>query len=56
MGLPHPNMLPFGISAIEITIESMTCASWVGWVAAALRKVTGVGQVSVNLETAAGTY
>jgi len=51
MNQPHPNKRPFGMSAIDLPVEGMTCASCVGRVEAALRKMAGVGQVSVNLAT-----
>jgi Au+-exporting ATPase len=38
-------------SPISLPIEGMTCASCVGRVEAALRKVQGVGSVAVNLAT-----
>jgi len=40
-----------GQGTISLPIEGMTCASCVGRVEAALAKVAGVGQVSVNLAT-----
>ncbi|NLC36236.1 MAG: copper-translocating P-type ATPase [Alcaligenaceae bacterium] len=42
-------------STIELDIEGMTCASCVGRVEAALRKVEGVREVSVNLTTERAT-
>lgn len=38
-------------STIELAVEGMSCASCVGRVEAALRKVEGVREVSVNLAT-----
>ncbi|SFC77327.1 heavy metal translocating P-type ATPase [Massilia yuzhufengensis] len=48
-----PNKQPAGSGALPISlrIEGMTCASCVGRVEAALRKVQGVGSVAVNLAT-----
>lgn len=47
------NKQPAGTGALPISlrIEGMTCASCVGRVEAALRKVQGVGSVAVNLAT-----
>ena len=39
------------LEMISLPVEGMTCASCVGRVEAALRKVDGVDSVSVNLAT-----
>ncbi|WP_274626363.1 heavy metal translocating P-type ATPase [Arvimicrobium flavum] len=42
---------PRAAATLSLPIEGMTCASCVGRVEAALRKVAGVGKVNVNLAT-----
>lgn len=49
--MSHKDVVGNGPAAISLPIEGMTCASCVGRVEAALRKVAGVGSVAVNLAT-----
>jgi Au+-exporting ATPase len=51
MDISNKAMLGTSVSPISLPIEGMTCASCVGRVEAALRKVDGVGSVAVNLAT-----
>ncbi|THC40199.1 heavy metal translocating P-type ATPase [Massilia sp. Mn16-1_5] len=51
MDISNKTVLGTNISPISLPIEGMTCASCVGRVEAALRKVDGVGSVAVNLAT-----
>ena len=51
MDISNKTVLGTNISPISLPIEGMTCASCVGRVEAALRKVHGVGSVAVNLAT-----
>ena len=48
---PRPEPAPLEISTLDIGIGGMTCASCVGRVERALRKVPGVQQATVNLAT-----
>jgi len=49
--MSHKDLVGNGPAMISLPIEGMTCASCVGRVEAALRKVAGVGSVAVNLAT-----
>ncbi|UVW30518.1 heavy metal translocating P-type ATPase [Massilia sp. H6] len=49
--MSNKNLAGVGPSIMSLPIEGMTCASCVGRVEAALRKVDGVGSVAVNLAT-----
>ena len=49
--MAHKDLAGNGPAIISLPIEGMTCASCVGRVEAALRKVAGVGSVAVNLAT-----
>jgi Au+-exporting ATPase len=49
--MSHKDLAGNGPAMISLPIEGMTCASCVGRVEAALRKVAGVGSVAVNLAT-----
>ena len=49
--MSHKDMTGNGPAMISLPIEGMSCASCVGRVEAALRKVAGVGSVAVNLAT-----
>nr|WP_315595503.1 heavy metal translocating P-type ATPase [uncultured Cupriavidus sp.] len=51
MNTPKSNAVHVGAATISLPIEGMTCASCVGRVEAALARVDGVGNVSVNLAT-----
>jgi Au+-exporting ATPase len=51
MNISNQAMAGTSPSTISLPIEGMTCASCVGRVEAALRKVQGVGSVAVNLAT-----
>ncbi|SCX10449.1 Au+-exporting ATPase [Nitrosomonas eutropha] len=51
MGASNDNQAQAGATMISLPIEGMTCASCVGRVEAALAKVEGVSDVSVNLAT-----
>ncbi len=51
MSIPNKQPAGSGVLPISLRIEGMTCASCVGRVEAALRKVQGVGSVAVNLAT-----
>lgn len=51
MDISNKTVLGTSISPISLPIEGMTCASCVGRVEAALRKVHGVASVAVNLAT-----
>ncbi len=51
MSISNEHPTSTGASPISLRIEGMTCASCVGRVEAALRKVQGVGSVAVNLAT-----
>ena len=51
MSISSTQLAGVGAPALSLPIEGMTCASCVGRVEAALRKVEGVGSVTVNLAT-----
>ena len=51
MNISSKQLFGAGTPALSLPIEGMTCASCVGRVEAALRKVDGVGSVTVNLAT-----
>jgi len=48
---PRSEPAPIDLSTLDIGIGGMTCASCVGRVERALRKVPGVQQATVNLAT-----
>jgi Au+-exporting ATPase len=51
MNIASKQLAGTGAPALSLPIEGMSCASCVGRVEAALRKVEGVGSVTVNLAT-----
>jgi len=53
--LPHNNNLNIDTLGLELPVLGMTCASCVGRVEKALRKVPGVEQAAVNLATETAT-